>query len=76
MLTHSQLVHQLLSMPPEVAQQEAAAVMSRLNFASTYAFGKLLAEHLVDDQHSLPGVAKVIVRPSMVYSLAGGPHPG
>lgn len=75
-LTHTQLVELLRSLPPEAAASEAAALMTRLNFASTYAFGKLLTELLVDDAASLPGVAKVIVRPSLVSSLAGGPYPG
>lgn len=75
-LTHAQLVELLLSLPPEAAASEAAALMNRLNFASTYAFGKLLTELLVDDAASLPEVAKVIVRPSLVSNLAGAPYPG
>jgi len=70
-------VEQLLSSPPDTAAAEAAALMSRLNFASTYAFGKMLTEQLVDEADILPaGVAKAIVRPSLVYSMAGAPYPG
>lgn len=65
-----------MSMPADTADQEAAAIMSRLNFTSTYAFGKLLAEQMVDDPTVLPGVAKVIVRPSLITGVAGAPYPG
>lgn len=76
-LTHDQLVNLLLSLPPDKANMEAAALMGRLNFASTYAFGKLLTERdLINDASSLPGVAKVIVRPSLVFDIAGDPYPG
>jgi hypothetical protein len=75
-LTHSQLVELLLSMPPHTAAEEAAALMDGLNFASTYAFGKHLTEHLFNEADSLPGVGKAIVRPSLVCSLADTPYPG
>uniref|UniRef100_A0A383W7V3 Fatty acyl-CoA reductase n=1 Tax=Tetradesmus obliquus TaxID=3088 RepID=A0A383W7V3_TETOB len=42
---------------------------------STYAFGKLLTERLVGEAQ-LQGVSKVIVRPSLISSLAGDPYPG
>ena len=74
-LDHSQLVDVLLSLPTEEADLQAADLMRRLNFASTYAFGKLLTEQLVDDIY-MPGVGKVIVRPSLISGLAGEPYPG
>jgi hypothetical protein len=51
-------------------------IMARLNFVSTYAFSKLLTEQVVDDPTTLPGVAKVIIRPSLISSIAGDPYPG
>jgi hypothetical protein len=50
--------------------------MNRLNFTSTYAFGKLLAEMMFDDPSVLPGVGKSIVRPSLITGVAGAPYPG
>jgi hypothetical protein len=37
---------------------------------------KLLTEQVVDDPTTLPGVAKVIVRPSLISSIANQPYPG
>jgi hypothetical protein len=48
-LTHGELVEALLAMPAADAEAEAAALMRQLNFTSTYAFGKLLTEHLVSE---------------------------
>jgi hypothetical protein len=77
MLSHTQLVELLMSLPPDTAAAEAAALMSRLNMSSTYAFGKLLTEQLVDAPGALPAhVSKAIVRPSLVNSMAGAPFPG
>jgi hypothetical protein len=75
-MTHAQLVDALMGMTPAAADKEAATIMTRLHFASTYAFAKLLTEQLVDDPDTLPGVAKAIVRPSLVLSYAAGPYPG
>jgi hypothetical protein len=47
-LTHTQLVDKLFQMSPKEADQQAGLLMSRLHFASTYAFSKVLCEHLVD----------------------------
>jgi hypothetical protein len=65
-----------MQMTSQEADQQAAATMQRLQFASTYAFGKLLTEQLVDDPATLPDVAKAIVRPSLVLAYAGSPYPG
>jgi len=75
-LHYSELVDTLLAMPAETAAAEVAALMKRINFTSTYAFSKLLTEQLVDDSQALPGVSKVIVRPSLICSMAGAPYPG
>lgn len=75
-LGYAYLAEFLLSLPPETAEKEAAGVLSRLNLASTYAFTKLLTEQMVDDPINLPGVSKVIVRPSLISSMLGGPYPG
>lgn len=75
-LTHSQLAKLLLSLKPDKADSEAQAIMARLNFKSTYAFSKLLTEQMVDDPSTLPGVPKVIVRPSLVFGAAAEPFPG
>jgi hypothetical protein len=63
-LTHEELVEALLAMDADVADAEAAALMGSLNFTSTYAFGKLLTEHLVNEaqlqvgsQHACADVA-------------------
>lgn len=75
-LTHAQLVTQRMSMASAEANNHVATHMDRLHFESTYAFGKLLTEQLVNDPATLPGVATAIVRPSLVYSYAGNPYPG
>lgn len=75
-LTYRDLTDLLLQLPAGTATSEAAGIMGRLNFTSTYAFSKLLTEQLVDDPATLPGVAKSIVRPSLIASMAGGPYPG
>lgn len=75
-VSHSELVSLLLSLPADTAEQEAAALMARINFTSTYAFGKLLTEQLLDDLNTLPGVGKAIVRPSLITNVAGAPYPG
>lgn len=62
-------------MPAADADKHAADLMNGLNFTSTYAFGKLLTEQLVNEVH-LPGVSKVIVRPSLISSLSGEPYAG
>lgn len=77
MLSHADLVDVLMSLPADTAAAEASVIMSRLNMPSTYAFGKLLTEQLVDSASALPAhVSKAIVRPSLVHSMAGAPCPG
>ena len=77
MLSHAQLVDMLMSLPADTAAAEASSLMSRLHMPSTYAFGKLLTEQLVDAATALPAhVSKAIVRPSLVNSMAGAPCPG
>jgi hypothetical protein len=75
-LTAAQLVDHVLSVDRCTAAAEVTKIMSRLNFVSTYAFSKLLTEQLVDDSTTLPGVAKVIIRPSLISPMAGAPYPG
>jgi hypothetical protein len=75
-LTYRDLTDLLLNMPGEAADKEVSKIMRRLNFTSTYAFSKLLTEQMVDDPAVLPGVAKAIVRPSLIASMAGAPFPG
>jgi hypothetical protein len=48
-LSHGELVDALLGMDADTADAEAAALMDSINFTSTYAFGKLLTEHLVHE---------------------------
>jgi Male sterility protein len=74
--THSGLVDCLLSLPPADADAEAAKLMAHLNFESTYAFGKHLVECAVADAVLPPGTARVVIRPSLISSLAGAPYPG
>jgi hypothetical protein len=75
-LTYAELADLLLTLPADTAADEVSHIMARLNFTSTYAFSKLLTEQLVDDADTLPGVAKAIVRPSLIASMAGAPYPG
>ena len=75
-LSYAWLGELLLSLPAKSAAAEASSIMSRLHLSSTYAFSKLLTEQMVDDPNSLPGVSKVIVRPSLIASMAGAPYPG
>lgn len=75
-VTHSDFVSAMLNQPAEDADQQTAMVMQRLNFASSYAFGKYLTELMVEE-FNLPGhVSKVMVRPSLISSIAGAPYPG
>lgn len=57
-LNHEKFVQAVLAMAPEEADRQVAALMASLNFTSTYAFGKLLTEHLVSEA-ALRGVSKV-----------------
>jgi thioester reductase-like protein len=75
-LTYSELTDFLLHTNSTTAAAEVTSMMERLNFTSTYAFSKLLTEQLIDDPTTLPGVSKVIVRPSLIASMAGRPYPG
>lgn len=75
-LTYAELADLLLTLPADTAAEEVSHIMARLNFTSTYAFSKLLTEQLVNDAATLPGVAKAIVRPSLIASMAGAPYPG
>eukprot|EP00775_Hariotina_reticulata_P007405 gene7405-7614_t len=75
-LSHAQLVSHLLALDAAEADKQVAELMQRLNFNSTYAFGKYLTELLVDDTTVRPGVNNVIVRPSLISGLAGDPYPG
>lgn len=75
-LTSAQLVDYLLATDRDTAAAETSKIMSRINFVSTYAFSKLLTEQLVDSPDTLPGVAKVIIRPSLISSIANGPYKG
>lgn len=75
-LTAAQLVDHVLTVDRNTAAAEVTKIMSRLNFVSTYGFSKLLTEQLVDDPDTLPGIAKVIIRPSLISPMAGAPYPG
>lgn len=75
-LTHGEFVERMLAMTPEEAGREAAALLERLNFVSTYGFSKVLTEQLLNEPDALPGVAKVIVRPSLISNTAYGPYAG
>jgi hypothetical protein len=75
-LTYNELTDSLLHTTSTIAAAEVTSIMERLNFTSTYAFSKLLTEQLIDDPATLPGVSKVIVRPSLIASMAGSPYPG
>lgn len=75
-LTACELADHLLAVDPDTAADEVQKIMARLNFVSTYAFSKLLTEQVVDDPATLPGVAKVIIRPSLISPMANDPYPG
>lgn len=50
--------------------------MQDLKLTSTYAYSKHLTEQLVNSTCIKPGVAKAIVRPSLIAGMAGAPYPG
>jgi hypothetical protein len=75
-LNHAQFVSALMAMQPAEANAAADAVMQANSFGSRYAFGKNLTEQMVADTQIAPGVAKAIVRPSLICSIAGSPYPG
>lgn len=77
-LSHGELVAQLLALPAGEANVQARRLMERLNFASTYAFGKHLTEQMVAGAGGAlrPGVGRAIVRPALIGGLAGAPAPG
>lgn len=74
--THDQFVSALLDQPADEAERQMAMVMQQLNFESTYAFGKYLTELLVEEYPLPSSVSKVMVRPSLISSVAGEPYPG
>jgi hypothetical protein len=75
-VNHAEFVAALMAMQPAEANAAADAVMQANSFGSRYAFGKNLTEQMVADTHIAPGVAKAIVRPSVICSVAGSPYPG
>eukprot|EP00210_Caulerpa_lentillifera_P002695 g2575.t1 len=72
--SHSDIVHELFSLPEKDADLKAKILMERWNFPNTYCFGKHLAEKLVADY--CDSFRCVIVRPSLVAGLMGDPYPG
>jgi len=74
--SHREYVAAMLSMDPATANKHTAELMQRLNFTSTYAFGKHLSEQLVDSTIIKPGVSRAIVRPSLIAAVAQEPYPG
>lgn len=74
--THSQFVTAMLEHAPEDADQLYSMVMQRLNFSSSYAFGKYLTELMVEEFPLPRCVSKAMVRPSLISSIAGAPYPG
>jgi nucleoside-diphosphate-sugar epimerase len=75
-LGHAEYVAALLEMEPEQAEAEAAYLMQKLNFNSSYAFGKFLTEQLVADSSIAAGVSRAVVRPSLIAPVAKDPYPG
>jgi fatty acyl-CoA reductase len=75
-MTHTEYVAAMLAMEPDQANKHTLELMQRLDFTSTYAFGKHLTEQLVDATPIRPGVSRAIVRPSLIASIAGDPYPG
>lgn len=75
-LTAAQLVDHVMAADRDTAAKQTSKIMSHINFVSTYAFSKLLTEQLVDDPATLPGVSKVIVRPSLISPVAIEPYKG
>eukprot|EP00878_Enallax_costatus_P007771 GHUV01008134.1.p1 GENE.GHUV01008134.1~~GHUV01008134.1.p1 ORF type:complete len:416 (+),score=108.71 GHUV01008134.1:316-1563(+) len=75
-VTHDKFVAAMLERPAEEADQQTQLVMQRLNFASSYAFGKFLTELMVEEFPLPSRVSKAVVRPSLISSIAGAPYPG
>lgn len=75
-VSHKEFVTSMLELPAEEADYQTDLVMQRLNFASTYAFGKYLTELLVEEYPLPSRVSKVMVRPSLISNIAGAPYPG
>jgi fatty acyl-CoA reductase len=73
---YAQFVSSLMALPPDEANALALTVMQDNSFGSTYALGKNLTELLVADTRLGRGVAKAIVRPALISSVAGAPYPG
>ena len=73
--SHDKFVSAMLERPAAEADQQAHRLMKRLNFTSSYAFGKYLAELLVEEFPLPDQVGKVVVRPSLICSIAGAPYP-
>lgn len=65
----------ILSMDAASASQHTAELLQRLNFTSTFAFSKHLAEQLVDST-IMAGVSRAIVRSSVTAAVAQDPWPG
>ncbi len=75
-VTHEEFVSAMLERPAEEADEQTQLVMQRLNFQSSYAFGKYLTELMVEEFLLPSRVSKAIVRPSLISSIAGAPYPG
>lgn len=73
---YAEFVAALMAMSSEEANAVALTLMAKHNFNSTYAFGKHLTEMMVLDTRIAPGVARAIVRPSLIAGLLGAPYPG
>jgi fatty acyl-CoA reductase len=75
-VSYAEFVPSLFGMAPDEANALAGMVMQANGFGSTYAFGKSMTEQMVSDTPLGRGVAKAIVRPALISSLAGAPYPG
>ncbi|GMH35777.1 hypothetical protein BSKO_03645 [Bryopsis sp. KO-2023] len=74
-VTHKDIVPELLRLNEEDAQIKADMVMRRFNFPNTYCLGKRMTEELVNDYFK-NGLPCTIVRPSLITGVAKDPYPG
>jgi nucleoside-diphosphate-sugar epimerase len=75
-VNHKEYVDCMMGLPREAAHSHTLKIMEKVNFTSTYAFGKNLTEQLVADTPLGSSVRKAIVRPGLIAGLMGDPYPG
>lgn len=74
-ITHNQIVPELLRLDEEEATLKAEVLMNRFNYPNTYCLGKRFTEELVAGYFAR-GMPCCIIRPSLITGVERDPYPG